>query len=490
MELPKLNEKQKLELLLQLEAELYRKSLYEFFKAATKVLYPQVVWDYNFHFQYLCDEVLQPEIERINRNEKKTTDVLVALPFRSGKSILISQIFPVWIWISNPALTVMQVSHSELLAVKMSHSSKMLLESTWFLERFPELTIRSDTSAKNNYMNAHPNGGGKRISFGIGSSIIGEGCNVQILDDLNAPNDSIANSYAINTTYSETLYSRLNQPEIDIRIILQQRCSNVDIIAHLLKQDTTQSKYRYYCMPAKLMPHISPPELAQYYQEGLFWKNRFNNEILNDFQLSLGSRAYHSQLLQLPQSIEGEVVKRKWYQLISQEDFQLLIKGKQPEYHLFLDSAYTKSTANDSSAILLACAINNKLYIVKTWNVYLEFPELIKKLKTIYQLYDIRMLHIESKASGLSIKQELVRQGYNCKDLKAIGDKLSRVNAITPTLESLRVYILEDLEWNEFFLQQMAAFSAVSTSADDLVDVQTYAIDTLLNKNTFSYEMA
>jgi len=476
----KLTESEKQILRHQIEAEIYRRSLYDFFVASTKVLYPQVEWDYNFHFKYICD-ILQEEVERIQRREEKTGDLILNLPFRSGKSILLSQIFPVWIWLVDSTSNVMQVSHSETLAVKHSHASKMLIESEWFKQRFPEIELRVDTHAKANYMTTT---GGKRISFGINSGIIGEGCSYQIIDDINNPSDSQAVTAKINETYSDTLYSRLNNSMIDIRIILQQRVAENDICGYLLNKNPL--KYKHICMPAKLSTKVSPPEIIRYYQDGLFWKTRFSEKALLDYQQTLGSRAFSGQLMQLPQSEQGTIIKRNWFPIISPEDFKVLIKNSVPEYHLFIDSAYTKSTSNDATAIILVTKIGNSLYCLKAWKHWLEFPELITEIKALQKQYGVRMIYIESKASGLSIMQQLRRDGFNVTDLRPKDkDKISRANGCTPAMESQRFILIADSS-NEMVLQDLSAFPF---GADDIVDVVVYSIDTLLIKNAFSYGM-
>jgi len=480
MALPNLSLEEKKQLRFQIEREIYTRSLYEFFKAAAEIMYPQTQWSWNWHFKYICD-ILQSETERIIRKEEKTQDIIINLPFRSGKSILISQIYPVWCWLKDASLAIMQVSHSELLAVKHSHASKMLIESTWFMERFPNLTLRVDTNAKNNYMT---NSGGKRISFGISSSIIGEGCNIQICDDLNSPTDSQAGNTAINEIYSDTLYSRLNNPEVDIRIILQQRVSETDICGYLLKKNP--DKYFHICIPARLTPQVSPVDLSMYYQDGLFWKSRFSDKVLLDFKDTLGSRAYSGQLMQLPQSLEGTIIKRNWFPIITQQQFQALIKDTKPVFNLFLDSAYTAKQTNDASALILATKIGNSMYILKAWKFYLEFPQLILQLKTIQKQFGCRLIYVETKASGISIIQQLKNDGFDTKELKADGDKIARANGVTPAMEGGRVNIVEDIS-NEMLLQELAAFP--TGAHDDLVDATVYGIITLLNSTAFNFQM-
>ena len=479
MQLPKLNEAQKAQLRKEVEAEIYKRSFYEFFVAASKILYPNVEWQYPPFYKYICD-LLQEAVERLIAGEEKKHDFIFNLPFRAGKSILLSQIFPVWCWIKKPSMAIMQVSHSETLAIKHSHASKMLIESEWFLSLFPDLTLRVDTKSKANFMNGE---GGKRVSFGVQSGIIGEGCNIMIVDDINNPKDSIAVTQSINEVFTDTLYSRLNNPSIDFRIILQQRVASNDICGYLM--DTNPNKYFHICLPVRITNDINPPECVEFYENGLLWKDRFSEKIILDFQQTLGSRAFAGQLLQRPLLEEGGILKRTWFKKITLDEFKKLTDKQTIEWYAFVDTAYGGKQTNDATAIVIACKFNNQMYIIKVYNVWLEFPQLISKLKEIQKEFGLRIIYVESKASGLSIIQQLRNDGFNVSTLTADKDKIARANAAAPILEGGRVTIIED-NWNEMFLSQVASFPFAH---DDMTDAFVYGVDKLLTNESFNYAM-
>lgn len=81
MQLPVLSENQKKQLRNQIEAEIYRRSFYEFFVAASHILYPNVEWQYPPFYKYIC-ELLQEAVERVIRREEKKSDYIFNLPFR------------------------------------------------------------------------------------------------------------------------------------------------------------------------------------------------------------------------------------------------------------------------------------------------------------------------------------------------------------------------------------------------------------------------
>ena len=123
------------DLLIQVEAELCSRDLHYFFKEAAQVLYSGVDWQFAWYHKYLCD-IFQEEVDRVNNKIVKDKDYIINIPFRSSKSTLISVILPVWIWIKNPSAQILTVSATDALAVKFSHQSKLLIESTWFKLRF------------------------------------------------------------------------------------------------------------------------------------------------------------------------------------------------------------------------------------------------------------------------------------------------------------------------------------------------------------------
>ena len=376
----------------------------------------------------------------------------------------------------------MQVSHSETLAIKHSHASKMLIESEWFLSLFPDIILRVDTHAKANYMNQH---GGKRTSFGVQSGIIGEGANIMVVDDINNPKDSQAVTQSINEVFTDTLYSRLNNPEVDFRIILQQRVAANDICGFLL--DTNPHKYVHVCLPVKVSTNISPVEAIEFYEDGLLWKDRFNEKVIADFQSTLGSRAFSGQLMQQPVAEAGNIIKRAWIKTITLDDFNKLTNNQQNiGWNIYVDTAYTAKKDNDASAILLAGAYNNNVYVLKAWKKWEEFPELIKTLKGIKQTYNIKVIYIESKASGLSIMQQLQRDGLNVAALNPKDkDKVTRMNGVAPTIEGGHLWFIED-NWNEMALAELAGFPF---GADDICDTVVYSIENLINKSNFNYSM-
>ena len=457
----------------QVEAELCKRSFYEFFKMAVKVLEPSTPWSFNWHIEYTCN-ILQEEVERIIRGEKKTKDLIFSLPFRSSKSLIISVCLPSWCLIKDPTLSILNVSATAELATKFSHKAKMLITSNWFEERFGQIfTLRQDSKAKSNFIT--DKGGGIQ-AFGITGTIIGSGGDLILIDDPSSPdaNNSPSSFTTVINTYLDILYSRLNNPDVGLRVLVQQRLNVNDLTGYLLR--TQPDKYRHICIPAELSDDVEPKDLAMFYYDGLFWPERFSRKVLDDFKQVLRGSAYASQLMMRPQLIEGDLIKRSWFPKVKLSD----VLNYNIQWNLVCDTAYTSSQKNDPSALMICGTYQNKLYIRKVIQRWLQFYELLEEIKEIQKIYNIRKIYIESKATGLSIQQELKRQtNFNVLPLEPIGDKVARVTSIQPQLESGRVILIED-DTNEAFLNEVAAFPA---GRDDQVDVLCYSVQEFMNKS-------
>ena len=110
-----------------------------------------------------------------------------------------------------------------------------------------------------------------------------------------------------------------------------------------------------------------------------------------------------------------------------------------------------------------------------------DFPELKQRLIRLngkWRGKGLRAMYIEDKASGQSLLQELKREsGMSLIPYKVVHDKVARVNAILPLIEGGRVFIPEQSQWLDDFIDEAVSFP--SGRHDDQVDAMTIAIDVL-----------
>jgi predicted phage terminase large subunit-like protein len=241
---------------------------------------------------------------------------------------------------------------------------------------------------------------------------------------------------------------------------------------------TNPKKYHNIVLPAILTADLSPKALAINYIDKLFWPSRFTNEVLEDFKTTMRAAPYAGQLLQRPVPEEGDIIKRAWFTTMKRSDVEKLAI----DWQLILDTAFTKNNSNDPTGFLIIGKYGNNIIIRYAQHKWLEFNSLIEEIRELQKVYKIKKIYVEEKASGLSIVQELRRlTNYNVLTLNPKSkDKIERVKACQPSLESKRVILMED-NWNELFLTECASFPF--GVHDDLVDCLSYSVEEFLNKS-------
>lgn len=456
----------------QIQAEIYRRSFYEFSLDAFKALHNGSALDDNFHIKFICDR-LQLEVERIIRGEERQKHILINVPPRTLKSELVNVFFSVYCWIRKNDIQFISSSYSASLSIALSVQARRIIESDWFKLHFPDVTISKDENTKSKFTTTT---GGLRYCTSTGGTVTGMGGDIIVIDD--PQNPQLARSEVerenANRFFDETLRSRLNKPEVGVFILIMQRLHEKDLTGHLLKLEP--NKWEHICLPAELSDKVRPDNLKQYYQDGLLFKKRLSKSVLDSFKTGLGSYGYSGQYEQLPSPADGGILKRDWFNITNE------IPNGTVDF--FLDTAYTAKQENDASGLMACIYFNNKLYIKEVIEVRLEFPDLLKEIqKFVFKngYTGSSRIYIEPKASGKSIVQQLKKEtGLNVlEDKPPAQDKVSRVNSVSAVIESGRVY-LKDGRYIDNFLNQCSSFP--NGAHDDMVDTLTMALDKYVNR--------
>ena len=445
-------------------------SFYEFFKQAWHIVEPAIELSSNWHHKYICD-ALQEEAERIIAKKPKTKDIIINVPFRSTKSLIVTVMFPVWSWIKDPKLRFITSSYSANLSIELATKSRDIIFSEWFKSRWGTIFhIKKDQNLKERYENNHM---GMRRATSVGGTVTGQGGDFLIVDDPLSP--QMANSATerenANEWYRTTFYSRLNSPKIGVRIIIMQRVHEDDLSGFLLDRET-RLNYNHICIPATIDGEVKPKKLENFYDKnGLFWDERFGQDVLDDYKKALGSYGYAGQLMQTPTPLDSGMIRQEWFKIDRYREDGVV--------NFVIDPAYTANQKNDPSALLAYIYKDNKWQIIDCTNVYKEFPDLVKFIPqwvTKNGYTNKSRIFVEPKASGKSIVQTLIREtGLNVREDKPpTKDKVARVADISATLESGRVGLLQG-SWNNEFLDQLTKFP--SAKHDDMVDCLVMAVN-------------
>lgn len=168
-----------------------------------------------------------------------------------------------------------------------------------------------------------------------------------------------------------------------------------------------------------------------------------------------------------------EIFKHEWFHIQSE------ISGPIIRKIISCDTAFKKGASNDCSALVVISEISNGYVIEDCICKQLEYPELVKELKSLYERNtDARAVLVEDRASGQSLIQSLSYE----TSLPIIGvpsttDKVTRANAVTGLFESGKVSLLKDVSWNRMLIDQLTSFSAALDTPDDIVDAVSQGLN-------------
>lgn len=473
---------------LELERDIYRNSFYEYYKVAFCQLHPGTEYDENWHAKYICD-ILQEETERVLAGKPREKDIIINVPPRSSKSMIASVIWPTWVWGIDPNRKFLSCSYSADLAVSLSRTSKDLIESAWYQRLYGrKVMLRSDLSGAGHYKNTM---GGERYAFGFDGTVTGFGGDFLLVDDPQNPKKADSETERKNTIerYDKTVSNRLNDLAVGSRIIIMQRLHEDDLTGHLMNKKTGRPhKCKHICIPAEYdVETVSPVELKDFYKDNLFWPSRFSANVLEEEKLK-GSLYYAGQFGQRPVPPEGNIFKKKWFDILEPE--MVSRNERLHPIHFFVDGAYTEdhTERNDPSGILSCFVKDQYLYIVNFVSVWMEFPDFTRFTKEYVELNGYSPgsgIYVEPKATGLSVIQQFKELAPRLNFISIEGeylrdDKVTRANSISAIAQARKVKIIKG-PWNDEFIHQLSSFP--KAKHDEAVDLLVYAVLNALSRS-------
>jgi predicted phage terminase large subunit-like protein len=395
----------------------------------------------------------------------------VSLPPRSGKSLLISKIFPAWQLGRNPTAQFIMSSYALQLTNENSRAVIEYISHPQFNWVFPECII--DKEKCNLSAIRSGNGGlikiasanGNVTGFGFGTISDDDLPGVGILDDLLADGNS---AQVMETTFAWTQTQFLTRKLPNHAIISMGTRFHVDdVIGRLIKADS--EGWKELNIPALCMDEEN--DILNRRLGESHWPEFFPVHTLISTQKSIGDRDFNSLYQGRPQGEQGAIFKEHWLDR-HEKNF------KAYDYiYATVDTAYKANTMNDYTAVCVwgYSRKRSKLHLIHYLLERLEFPELEKIFPPLIKNWKIRCVYIEGRAGGVPLIQTLKRKlNITIKELVPNKDKVLRANAIAPLVEDGIVSLYENLEHLPERIAELTSFPYIKN--DDFTDAFVYGI--------------
>jgi hypothetical protein len=282
-----------------------RQSLRDYVEWAWPILEPGTPFLPNWHIDLVCEYLELVTAGKIQR-------LVINIPPRYMKSLLVSVMWPCWEWGRRPSTRYIFSSYAENLASHHSLLRRRLIRSPQYRRFAPEVRLTRDQQEKLEFHNTR---GGIMVATSTGGSITGKGGNRLIIDDPHNPTqaESDAQRQQAIDYFRYTLSTRLDDPKRDAIVAVMQRLHTLDLTAVCLELG-----FEHVCLPALAPSHMTidfPLSGRRHVWESgsPLWPERQNVVDLDEQRRRLGSYGFAGQYQQQPVPREGGMFKPDWW---------------------------------------------------------------------------------------------------------------------------------------------------------------------------------
>ncbi len=462
----------------QVDADRLQSSLRAFVREAWPILEPVTTLKWNWHLDLICDHLALIKDKRFKKVcGAECEGIIFNVPPRTMKSLLITVLFPVWVWASDPARRFMFASYAEKLSTQHSVFRRNVMESAWYQERWGRVfRLAKDQNLKNHYENSAR---GQMFSTAMQAAATGLGGDILVFDDPLNPDQALSEveRQTVNNRFDQTFRSRINDPATGVKIIVMQRLHEQDLTGHVLGKERGRWKHFKLQAIAEKDEEWERPNGGEPYRHRageLLWPRRLSEAHLAGMKTGMGSWAFAGQYQQNPAPLEGGILKRNWIRYYRErpEHFDSMVQS--------WDCTFKGSQDSDFVAGQVWGKVRSKYYMLPyRLHERLDFGPTQRAIKSCHALYPkAHAILIEDKANGPAIISELRQEISGIVPVDPEGGKLARAQSVAPLWEAGNVELPDpqrfDVPWLEEYINNICAFP--KAAHDDDMDATSQAL--------------
>lgn len=451
-----------------IERELIRRrGLAEFVRRA----WPQVdtsplVW--GWHLDAVCEH-----LEAVQRREIR--DLAIHEPPGLGKSLIVSVLFPAWVWTLDPEHRWLAFSYGDKVALRDSQRMRALVASDWYRERWPEVQLPRARDASTALSLWHNTRGGLRLSTTISGQVTGHHGDTAVIDDPIDPRGADAVSGVgldeVLRWWSTTLPTRFRDHPRSARVLVMQRLHERDLGAEMHRQGATvlclpmryESKHpqRWACDPRTTEGALLAPQ-------------RMPAEELDKVEARMGPTVVAAQHQQRPSPAGGAIFKKEH---LARTWTELPTDG----YWLqSWDCAFKDTESSDFVCGQVWCTDGTNFYLVDQVHERLSFSKTCERIQSLSKTWPkARTKLVEDKANGSAVIDALKAKLPGLEPVQPEGGKIARAHAVEGLFAAGNVLLPQSAPWVEQYRAELLAFPR--GAHDDQVDATTQALGRMSN---------
>ncbi len=386
----------------------------------------------------------------IKKIAKGNARLIISMPPRHGKSMLLSYWLPRFYLEAEPSNRIILSTYSDQFATKWGRQVRNALrESEWH----KAARLASDAEAASNFYTTE---GGGMLAAGIKGGITGEGADLLLADDLlknweQAQSMQVRDS--INSELEATLNTRL-EPNASV-VMLMTRWHSHDPAG--FAEDRYNWEFLRFPAIADELSFENNPLDRREIGEALN-PDRYPIEKLKEIKSNMSSRMWQSLYQQTP-------VDEQEHSLWSYEMFQRTdIKPRDLQNIVIaIDPAVTNTQKSDETGIIAAGKRGEKYYILEDATIKGSPAQWANRAIALYREYEADYIVAEVNQGGDMVEATIrnVDPAVSYDEVRATRGKRLRAEPIVGLYENGRVYHCKQFDQLE---SQMVRFAGQSTS--------------------------
>lgn len=435
--------------------------------------YTKPDYEINWHHRVLCDY-----LDRFYRREIRR--LIITMPPRHGKSEQGSRRLPAFIFGKNPDASIIGASYGADLASRMNRDIQRIMDDDRYLRLFPETRLNGDNvratsrgALRNNDIFEIVGHRGVYRSVGVGGGITGMGAEYLIIDDpIKSQDEADSLVYRDRTWewFGSVAYTRLEKD--GCILIILTRWHEDDIAGRVIakaKEDPLADSFTILNLPA-ICEGTTNPDDPRIMGEAL-WPNKYDINRLGAIRATVGSRVWNALYQQRPAATEGNLIKREWLRYWDR------LPERFEEQLISVDATFTGKATSDFVAMQVWGRFGARKYLLDQVYARMGITDTISALIALCAKWPGANLKlIENKANGPAIEDLLSRQVSGIVLWEPRGDKIARMNAVSPQFEAGNVFLPLSIRgpWIDALVDELVTFP--NAAHDDRCDALTQAL--------------
>jgi len=326
--------------------------------------YPR--YEFSAHHRAIIEK-----LEAVERGEIKR--LMISMPPRHGKSMLVSEFFPAWFLGRNPDKSIITSSYAAELAEDFGRKVRNQCQSAEWKATFPNASLdpSSQSSARFNLLQ-----GGSYYAVGVGGATTGRGAHVFLIDDPvkdREQADSETIRRKVKDWYRSVAYTRLMKGGAVIIVMTRW---HEDDLAGWCMEEQGHEDWELLSLPAIAEDNDA---LGRAKGEAL-WPERFDLPLLETIRQTVGPREWQALYQQRPAPDEGAYFKREWFATYDALPPYL-------RYYGASDYAVTADGGDYTVHVLAGVDESENIYLVDLWRGQTDALEWIDAWASIVTMY-------------------------------------------------------------------------------------------------------